>query len=208
MKEQDIRFTKLIVFINSLVPLAVTGWDALHKSLGANPLEFITRTSGMLALIFLMLTLAVTPLRKLTKAQWLIRVRRMLGLYSFFYAALHFLTYVWFDKFFNLKTIAQDVARRPFIFVGMLTFFLLIPLAVTSTNKMIKRLGGKRWAKLHRLTYLAAAGGAFHYWLLVKADTTWPRVFICALAVLLGYRLFVRYKNQKVISPSLISRAK
>src|SRR5688572_31891527 len=156
---KDIRFYKLVVFVNALVPLALLGWDWRGGRLGANPLDFVTRTTGTLTLVFLVLTLAVTPLRKWTGAQWLVRLRRMLGLYAFFYGALHLTAYVWFDKSFDAASIAQDVAPRWFILVGFLAFASLVPLAATSTDRMIKRLGGRRWQILHRLTYLAAAAG-------------------------------------------------
>lgn len=189
----DIKFYKLLVFVNALVPLALVGWDWRRGQLGANPLDFVTRTTGTLTLVFLVLTLAVTPLRKWTGVQWLVRVRRILGLYAFFYGALHLLCYVWFDKWFDPASIAQDVARRWFILFGVLAFSAMVPLAITSTDRMIKRLGGKRWQKLHRLTYLAAAAGVFHYYLLVKSDVRKPLLFAVLVALLLGYRLFVSY---------------
>ena len=190
---KDIKFYKLAVFVNALVPLALVAWDWRRGQLGANPLDFVTRTTGTLTLVFLALTLAVTPLRKWTGAQWLVRLRRMLGLYAFFYGSLHLAAYVWFDKWFDLGAIAQDVARRRFILVGALAFTSMVPLAVTSTDKMIKRLGGKRWQKLHRLTYVAAAAGVFHYYLLVKADVRKPLAFAAVVAVLLGYRAYASY---------------
>ena len=190
---KDIKFYKLLVFVNALVPLALVGWDWRRGQLGANPLDFVTRTTGTLTLVFLVLTLAVTPLRKWTGANWLVRLRRMVGLYAFFYGALHLLCYVWFDKWFDAAAIAEDVARRRFILVGVLAFTSMAPLAVTSTDRMIKRLGGKRWQKLHRLTYLAAAAGVFHYYLLVKSDVRKPLAFAAVIALLLGYRLFVSY---------------
>jgi len=189
----DIKFYKLILFVNALVPLALLGWDWRAGRLGANPLDFVTRTTGTLTLVFLALTLAVTPLRKWTGAQWLVRLRRMLGLYAFFYGSLHLTAYVWFDKAFDASAIAQDVLRRWFILVGVLAFTSMVPLAVTSTDKMIKRLGGKRWQKLHRLTYLSAAAGVFHYYLLVKSDVRKPLLFAAVVAVLLGYRAYVSY---------------
>src|ERR1044072_3206450 len=192
----DVKFYKLLVFINALVPLALVGWDWRRGQLGANPLDFVTRTTGTLTLVFLVLTLAVTPLRKWTGANWLVRLRRMVGLYAFFYGALHLLCYVWFDKWFDLAAMAQDVARRWFILVGVLAFTSMVPLAVTSTDKMIKRLGGKRWQKLHRLTYLAAVAGVFHYYLLVKSDVRKPLIFGAIVALLLGYRLFVSYTKR------------
>ncbi|HEX8097921.1 MAG TPA: protein-methionine-sulfoxide reductase heme-binding subunit MsrQ [Pyrinomonadaceae bacterium] len=186
---KDTRFSKVVLFVNALVPLLLLGWDAAHGRLGANPLEFVTRTTGMLTLVFLLLSLAVTPARKLTGWNWLVKFRRMLGLYAFFYGSLHFLTYVWFDRFFNLKSIVVDTFERPFVAVGMTSFFIMIPLAATSTNGMIKRLGGKRWGRLHKMVYVAATGGALHYWMLVKSDTRLPLAFAFALALLLVYRL-------------------
>ena len=190
---KEIKFTKLVLFVNSLVPLTLLLWDTFRGQVGANPLEFVTRTTGMLTLVFLTLSLAVTPLRKITGANWLIKFRRMIGLFAFFYGFLHLLTYVAFDRFFHFTTIPGDVAKRPFITIGMVAFFLMTPLAITSTNKMVKRLGGKRWNRLHRVVYLAAAGGVLHYWLLVKSDTRLPLTFAFILAVLLGYRLLVKY---------------
>jgi sulfoxide reductase heme-binding subunit YedZ len=190
MTPQDARFTKAITFTNALVPLALLAWDAAHKNLGANPLEYVTRTTGMLTLIFLTLSLAVTPLRKLTGLNWLGMHRRMIGLYAFFYGTLHFLTYIWFDRAFNLKGTLADVAQRPFITVGFASFLIMIPLAVTSTNKMVKRLGGKRWNRLHKAVYVAGALGALHYWMLVKSDTRAPLTFAFVVALLLGYRIF------------------
>jgi sulfoxide reductase heme-binding subunit YedZ len=203
---KDIKFYKLVLFVNSLVPLALLGWDWWGGRVGASPLDFVTRTTGTLTLVFLVLTLAVSPVRKLTGHQWLVRLRRMLGLYAFFYGALHLLTYVWFDKAFDFSAIAQDVYRRWFITVGMLAFFLMVPLALTSTDKMIKRLGGKRWQKLHRLTYVSAAAGALHYYLLVKSDARKPLVFAAAVALLLGYRLFASYSKRLKAKPVSISQ--
>ena len=184
----DINFTRIVLFTNGLVPAALLAWDAYNQRLGANPIEFATRATGVLTLVFLFITLAITPLRKLTGANWVIKFRRLIGLYAFFYGSLHLLTYVWFDKFFSAREIFGDVSNRPFITIGMASFLFLVPLAVTSTNGMIKRLGGKRWAKLHKLTYVAAIGGVLHYYMGVKADTTIPILFAVVLAVLLGYR--------------------
>ncbi len=189
----DVRFTKLVVFVNALVPLVLLLWDLYHKRVGPNPLEFATRTTGMLTLIFLSLTVAVTPLRKIFGVNSLVKLRRMLGLFAFFYGSLHLLTYVWFDRLFNLISVGQDVVRRPFILAGMTAFLLMVPLAITSTNKMVKRLGGKRWGRLHRLVYLAAIAGVVHFWMLVKSDTRLPLTFGFILLFLLGYRLFARY---------------
>lgn len=190
---KDTKFARFVISVNSLVPLALLGWDAYHHHLGANPIEFATRTTGVLTLIFLLLSLAVTPLRKALGLPWMVKFRRMLGLYGFFYGCLHLLTYVWFDKFFGVGAIVEDVLKRPFITVGMASFLLLIPLAVTSTQKMIKRVGGQRWNRLHKAAYLAATGGVIHFYMLVKADTRDPLLFGFALAVLLGYRVANKY---------------
>lgn len=186
-------FSKFVVFVNALIPLVLLLWDLYRKQVGPNPLEFATRTTGMLTLIFLSLTVAITPLRKIFGLNSLVKYRRMLGLFAFFYGALHLLTYVWFDRLFNFVSVAKDVVQRPFILVGMTAFVLMVPLAITSTNKMIKRLGGKRWAKLHRLVYLAAIAGVVHFWMLVKSDIRLPLTFAFIVLFLLGYRLLVKY---------------
>lgn len=195
------KFYKAIVFINCAVPLALMLWDVYHQRVGANPVEFVTRTTGMLTLVFLLISLAVTPLRKWTSVQWLIRFRRMLGLYAFFYGFLHLLTYVWFDRSWKLGTVVPDILQRPFIAIGMLSFFIMVPLAITSTDKMLKRMGGKRWQKLHKTVYLAAIGGVVHYYLLVKSNVRLPLALGFVLVLLLGYRAFNAYMNQKVLSP-------
>jgi methionine sulfoxide reductase heme-binding subunit len=204
----DLRFAKLVVFVNALVPLVLLLWDLYQKRVGPNPLEFATRTTGMLTLIFLSLTVAVTPLRKIFGINSLVKVRRMLGLFAFFYGSLHLLTYVWFDRLFNLISVGQDVVRRPFILAGMTAFLLMVPLAITSTNKMVKRLGGKGWARLHRLVYLAAIAGVVHFWMLVKSDTRLPLTFGFILLFLLGYRLFAKYApaQQSAASTNIFRR--
>jgi len=188
-----ISFPKFVVFINSLVPLVLLLWDLYRKRVGPNPLEFATRTTGMLTLVFLSLTVAITPLRKIFGVNSLVKFRRMLGLFAFFYGSLHLLTYIWFDRLFNLPSVVADIAQRPFILAGMTGFLLMVPLAITSTNKMVKRLGGKRWAKLHRLVYLAAIAGVLHFWMLVKSDVRLPLTFAFIILFLLGYRLLVKY---------------
>lgn len=189
----NVKFNKIIIFINSLVPLALLAWDALGGNLGANPVEFFLRTTGVLTLAFLLITLSITPLRKRYGWNQLIKFRRMLGLYSFFYGFLHLITYSIFDKNLSVSAIAGDIWQRPFIAVGMFAFFLLVPLAVTSTGGMIKRLGGKNWQKLHRLTYLAAIGGVVHFWMIVKSDVFYPLLFGLVLAGLLLYRIYAAY---------------
>lgn len=194
----DIKFNKILLFINALVPLAFLGWDAWQGNLGANPVEFFLRTTGVMTLIFLLITLSVTPLRKYFGWNNLIKFRRMLGLYAFFYGFLHLITYSIFDKSLSLSAIIADVWQRPFIAIGMLAFFLLIPLAVTSTNGMIKRLGGKNWARLHKLTYLIAILGVIHFWMIVKSDVFYPALFGIVLAVLLFYRVYNARQKPKL----------
>ncbi|HZI87071.1 MAG TPA: protein-methionine-sulfoxide reductase heme-binding subunit MsrQ [Pyrinomonadaceae bacterium] len=191
------QFPKILVFVNALVPLVLLLWDVYRNRAGANPVEFMTRTTGMLTLVFLMITLALTPIRKVTGVNSVVKLRRMLGLYAFFYGTLHLVTYVWFDRFFNPRSIIGDVMQRPFIALGMAAFFLMTPLAITSTNKMLKRLGGKNWAKLHRLVYLAAVAGVVHFWLLVKSDIRLPLTFGFILFLLLGYRVLIKIDNRQ-----------
>ena len=189
MKETDIRFAKLLVLVNSAVPAALLGWDAWHHQLGANPVNFAILTTGLMALIFLMLTLAVTPLRKITGLNWLISFRRMLGLYAFFYACAHFLIFFSLDRGFSVSSTLHEIIKRNYLWLGITALLVMVPLAVTSTNAMIKRLGGKRWRTLHRLAYVAAVAGVIHYYMQVKADVRQPLVFAAVLAILLGYRL-------------------
>jgi sulfoxide reductase heme-binding subunit YedZ len=184
------RLLKPSVFVACLVPLVGLAWNAVTDNLGANPIEAITRQTGTWALHFLLITLTVTPVRRLTGWNRIIQLRRMLGLFAFFYGGLHFVTYVWLDQFFLVEEILADVVRRPFITVGFLSFVLLIPLAVTSTTKMIKRLGGKWWQRLHRVVYGIAIGGVVHYLWLVKADMQRPLLYGTLLALLLGYRVW------------------
>jgi len=200
MKNPDIRFSKFLVFINSAVPFALLAWDAYHHRLGTNPQEFVLHTTGTLTLVFLCLSLAVTPLRKILGLPWMIQFRRTLGLFAFFYGCLHLLAYTWFDKAFKFGAIVEDTLKRPFIFLGMFGFLVLVPLAITSTNKMVKRLGGRRWNRLHKLAYVAAIAGVIHYYLLVKVDTRIPLAFGFALAALLGYRILNK------LMPSLTER--
>ena len=180
-------WSKIVVFPVCLIPVARLGWAAYHGDLGANPLELITHTTGDWTLRFLLITLCITPLRQVTKQYSMIQYRRMFGLFAFFYGTLHLTTYLWFDKFFVWHLIWEDVAKRKFITVGFLAFVLTIPLAVTSTKGMIRRLG-KSWTTLHRLIYISAAAGVFHYLWLVKADHRLPLTYGAILAVLLGYR--------------------
>jgi sulfoxide reductase heme-binding subunit YedZ len=195
-------FPKLVILVNALIPLVLLLWDLYHKRVGPNPLEFATRTTGMFTLVFLCLTLAVTPLRKIFRVNSLVKVRRMLGLFAFFYGSLHLLTYIWFDRQFHLLSTLEDIGRRPFILAGMTAFVLMVPLAITSTNRMVKRLGGKRWARLHRLSYLAAVAGVVHFWMLVKSDTSLPFTFAFIVLFLLGYRVLLKYAPAQPPNPN------
>ena len=186
-----LRLTKLLVFPAALIPLARLGWKALHDGLGANPIEVITHSTGDWTLILILTTLSITPLRRITRQYWLIGVRRMIGLFAFFYGTLHFLTYIWLDKFFDLHEMWKDIAKRPFITVGFTAFVLLIPLALTSTQGWIRRLGGKNWQRLHRLLYATAVLGVIHYLWLVKADKRKPLEYAFVLSLLLLYRIVV-----------------
>ena len=185
---------KAALFALCLAPLARLVFFAFSDRLGANPIEFVIRSLGTWTLTLLLVTLSITPLRRLTGWNSLIRVRRMLGLFVFFYAGLHFFTYAGVDQSFDLSAILADIVKRPYITVGVTCFVLLIPLAVTSTNAMQRRLSGRRWQLLHRLVYLIAAGGVLHYFQLVKKDITQPALYGLVLAVLLGMRLWWRWQ--------------
>ncbi|HQT69329.1 MAG TPA: protein-methionine-sulfoxide reductase heme-binding subunit MsrQ [Thiobacillus sp.] len=183
-----LRNPKLWVFVICLVPLVRLIALGGSGGLGANPIEFITRSTGTWTLVGLILTLSITPLRRLSGRADLIRYRRMLGLFSFFYACLHFITYIWLDQFFDLGSVARDIVKRPFITVGFATFVLLIPLAATSTHAMMRRLG-RRWQQLHRLVYPIALLAVVHYLWLVKKDLTEPLIYGVIVVVLLALRL-------------------
>src|SRR5271166_2350459 len=186
-----LRLTKIALFLAALIPLERLVWKALHDGLGANPIEVITHSTGDWTLILVLTTLSITPLRRITRQYWLIGARRMIGLFAFFYGTLHFLTYIWLDKFFDLHEVWKDIFKRPFITVGFSAFVLMIPLALTSTAGSIRRLGGKNWQRLHRLIYLTAILGVVHYLWLVKADKHKPLEYGAVLAILLLYRLIV-----------------
>ncbi|HZU33547.1 MAG TPA: protein-methionine-sulfoxide reductase heme-binding subunit MsrQ [Candidatus Angelobacter sp.] len=190
--EKLIRTLKVLAFLVCLGPVFVLLWKGFvsRDGLGANPIDVITRSTGKWTLTFLLITLSVTPLRKLAGMPWLIRFRRMLGLYAFFYGTLHLMTYVWLDKFFDVHEMLHDILKRRFITAGMTGWILMLPLALTSTTGWIRRLGGKRWQKLHRLIYFSAAAGIIHFIWLVKADLRRPLTYGAVLAALLMYRLF------------------
>jgi sulfoxide reductase heme-binding subunit YedZ len=182
---------KRALFVLALVPFARMVYLTVTGQL-VEPLEFITRGTGDWVLYFLCITLAVTPLRRLSTWNWLLKLRRMLGLYAFFYAFLHFMTFLWFDHFFDVAEMWKDVLKRPFITVGFIAFVLLIPLAATSTNRMIRLVGGKRWQLLHKLIYVIAPLGILHFWWMkaAKHNFSQPIIFGCIVALLLGVRVF------------------
>jgi methionine sulfoxide reductase heme-binding subunit len=199
---KQVTLIKSIVFLLALAPIARIALLAGDK---ANPIEFITRGTGDWTLYFLCFTLAVTPLRRLTGQNWLLKLRRMLGLFAFFYVAMHFTTFLWFDHFFDLGEMWKDVLKRPFITVGFAAFVLLIPLAATSTNAMVRRLGGKRWQALHKLIYVIAPLGILHFWWMKagKHDFAQPILFGSIVALLLGMRLF--WRRARVQAASRVS---
>jgi sulfoxide reductase heme-binding subunit YedZ len=193
LSKSDVEFTKTVAFANALVPLGLLGMDLETGRAGANPLEYATHVTGMLALVFIVLSLAVTPLRRVSGLQWLAQHRRMMGLFAYFYAIVHLVCYWWFDKGLNVADVVVDVFKRPFIAVGMATVLVMTPLAVTSTNAMIKRIGGRRWRVLHRLNYAVGVGAALHYFMLVKADTRLPLTFFAVVGILLVFRFVDAY---------------
>jgi len=184
------KYLKPILFMACLMPLVRLGWKAASVGLGANPIQVITYSTGTWTLVFLLVTLSMTPLRKLTRQYWLIQYRRMVGLFAFFYACLHFTTYLWLDQFFDPHRIYKDIYKRPFITAGFTAFVLLIPLAATSTRWAIRKLG-KTWQALHRLIYVSATAGVIHYIWLVKKDVRVPEIYAAILAALLFYRIIV-----------------
>jgi sulfoxide reductase heme-binding subunit YedZ len=200
---RHVRWLKPPVFLLCLGPFVNLGlrfYDVAVRggtSLGANPTEFIRNSLGFWTLVFLCITLAVSPARRVLHQNWLIRFRRMVGLFAFFYGSLHLITYVWFDTGFNWAMIVQDVYMRPFITMGFTSFVLMVPLALTSTSGMVRRLGGKRWQLLHRLVYFSAIAGVIHYYWLVKIDETIPIRFAVVVGILLGYRILYYFMEGK-----------
>ena len=191
MTSRQVSLLKGIVFALALVPVIKLAMAAFFfpQWLGTNPAEFITRSTGDWTLRFLLLTLAITPARRLSGWNWLLRLRRMLGLFAFFHVIVHFSSYIAFDHVFDVAEIAKDIAKRPFITVGFTAFLLLTPLAATSTNAMVRRLGARRWTSLHRLVYPIGMLGVLHFWWMVKRDITEPAIYALVLTLLLGARL-------------------
>lgn len=179
---------KPLVFILCLLPFIFLVLSAINNNLGPNPVEAMIRTLGDWGIYFILIGLTITPARNVLRLPWLIRYRRMIGLFAFFYVSMHFLSYIWFDQFFNLDEIIKDIIKRPFITIGFVCFLLLVPLAMTSTNGMMKRLK-KNWGRLHKLVYPISMLALLHYFMMIKADYLVPVILLIILSVLLGYRL-------------------
>jgi len=192
--KKQIAWIKAGLFVAALIPLARLVWLGVHDNLTANPIEFVERSLGTWALAVLMITLSMTPIKLLTGMVWQIQLRRMMGLFMFFYVCLHFLTYIWLDQSFDWMAIVKDIAKHPYVLVGFSAFVLAIPLAVTSNNAMVRRLR-ERWKQLHQLVYLIAILGVIHFWWLVKKDIREPLFYALVLALLLGIRLYHKYKK-------------
>ena len=207
MSERRVRTLKAGVYALSLAPLAWLVYGVVADALGANPIDVVTDETGTWTLRFLVLTLLVTPLRRWTGWNWLVRFRRMLGLFAFFYGSLHFLTYIWLDQFFALDDIAADIMKRPVITVGLLAFLTMVPLAVTSTAGWSRRLGGRRWNLLHRLVYIAAMAGVVHYWWLVKADVSRPVRYAVIVGILLAARAWYAFRRSRAAARAETSSA-
>jgi sulfoxide reductase heme-binding subunit YedZ len=201
---KDPGFAKFVLLINGLVPLAMLSWDAQQHQLGANPTNEAIHITGVMAIIFLSLTLSITPVRKATGWNWLSHFRRMLGLYAFFYALIHLSIYFAFQRGFSVIGVIQDVGKRPFIFFGMGALLLMIPLAITSTNGMIKALGAKKWKRLHQLVYIVAISAAIHFWMYGKVVGVGQRLYVAVLALLLGWRIVLwlrsRTRNSRALA--------
>jgi ferredoxin-NADP reductase/DMSO/TMAO reductase YedYZ heme-binding membrane subunit len=194
---KEIRFAKFLVLLNCAVPVALLGLDALRDELGANPVNFAIRTTGLLALIFLLLSLTTTPVGRITGWHWLTHFRRTLGLYAFFHALLHFFIFFAFDRVLSVTSTLSEMLVRPYLTVGAAGLVMMVPLAATSTNGMIKRLGSARWKRLHRLAYFAAIAGVVHYYMLVKADVRQPIAFATVLTALLAFRIVWHYRKPR-----------
>jgi len=201
LNQDRVQRVKAVAFALCLIPLVHLGWLGLRGQLGANPIEYITHSTGWWTLAFLLLTLTITPARRLTNWNWLLKLRRMLGLYAFFYVCLHFTTYLWLDQFFDWKSIVKDIGKRPFITVGFAAFLLLIPLASTSTHAMVRRLGARRWQRLHRAVYAIGVLGVLHFWWLVKKDIREPLIFGALLGALLLVRLVYAARKAAASTP-------
>jgi sulfoxide reductase heme-binding subunit YedZ len=197
VSKRQLTWIKALLFVLALIPLARLIWLGVNDNLTANPIEFIERSTGTWALIILLITLSMTPIRLMTGIAWQIQLRRMMGLFMFFYACLHFTTYVWLDHWFDWSEISKHIIKHPYVLVGFSAFVLALPLAMTSTNGMMRRLGA-RWKQLHYTVYIVAILGVLHFWWLVKKDIREPLLYAIILFLLLGIRLY--YKLKKGIS--------
>src|SRR5579859_1556161 len=206
MSRRSLVLLKIIVWGLCLSPVSLLSWKAVRSDLGANPLSEITLSTGHWTLYLLLITLAISPLRKITGLNWLIRFRRLLGLFAFFYGCLHLMTYLWFDKFFDVHEIVKDVYKRPFITAGFTAWCLMLPLAITSTAASIRWLGGKRWQLLHRLIYASAIAGVVHFWWLVKRDLSDPELMAGILTLLLGFRIVDRIHAARAARSSAVAQ--
>jgi len=195
VSKQQLAWIKRLLFILALIPLARLVWLGFNDNLTANPIEFIERSTGTWALIILLITLSLTPIRLITGIAWQIQLRRMMGLFMFFYACLHFTTYVWLDHWFDWSEITKHIIKHPYVLVGFSAFVLALPLAMTSTNGMMRRLGS-RWKQLHYMVYVVAILGVLHFWWLVKKDIREPLVYAIILFLLLGIRVYYKFKKQ------------
>src|SRR5580700_3369982 len=196
------KWSKVPVFIVCLVPLGLLVWQGFHNDLTLNPVQYIEHTTGDWVLRFLAMTLAITPLRKMLRLPQLIRFRRMLGLFAFFYVCLHFTTWLWLDRYFNWPEMLKDIGKRPFITVGFTGFVLMIPLAITSTAGWIRRLGGRRWQMLHRAIYISAVAGVIHYYWLVKSAVIRPLAYGALVGLLLAWRLGEWFSRRGRLAPA------
>jgi len=206
MPRRWIVLLKVVVWALCLSPVTLLAWKATHDELGANPLSEVTLATGHWTLYLLLTSLAISPLRKITGINWLIRFRRLIGLFAFFYGCLHLTTYLWFDKFFDLHEIVKDIYKRPFITAGMTAWTLMLPLALTSIAASIRWLGGKRWQTVHRLVYASAIAGVVHFWWLVKRDLTRPEMMAAILTLLLGVRVVDHFLENRRIQPTAVSQ--
>lgn len=198
MKKQHLVFVKVAIWIFALIPLARLFWLGSHDDLGANPVEFVERSTGTWALVFLLITLSMTPIRLLTGQVWQIQLRRLFGLWMFFYACLHITTYVWLDYSFLWADILKDIIKHPYVIVGFSAFLLTVPLAATSNSYMIKRLK-KNWKRLHQAIYLIAILAILHFWWLVKKDVTEPFYYAAVLIILFAIRLYYQFSVKKSV---------
>jgi len=196
MTRRGITVITILLWAAGLAPLLRLVLKGLTDGLGANPIEFVTLSTGTWTLILLLATLSVTPLRALTRQPWLLGIRRAMGLLAFLYGSLHVVLYVWLDKFFDLREMAGDVLRRPFITAGLLAYIFMVPLAATSSPGAVRRMGARRWKSVHSFVYFSAIAGVVHFWWKAKADVREPAIYAAALAVLLAYRLIAPRKTE------------